>query len=272
MKRILTAVVALPILLFAIWSRNPYYFNIIAVVALILALGEFYNLSARTGAAPYRLPGYAAALGVPACFIIGHPGWIGAVLAAATCIAFAWSLFSEQEMNTVLASVSTTVFGVAYAPLLGAFLIGIRMLPDTAEHTHLASKLLTLFFAFVMMADTGAYYVGRGFGRRKLAPRISPGKTVEGLIGGLLVAAATGPICKLTFFNDLPLLDSIILGALIGAIGPVGDLAESQLKRGSNVKDSSKILPGHGGMLDRLDSAFFCAPLIYLYARWLFIF
>lgn len=270
MKRILTAVVALPILLFTIWSRNPYYFDVLAVVALSIALGEFYNLAARTGAAPYRLPGYVASLGVLACFVTGRPGWLGIVIALSTCLLLAWSLFSDQEMNTVMASISTTMLGVAYPPLLGGFLIGIRMLPDSAETGNLAARVLTTFFAYVMMADTGAYYVGRSIGRRKLAPRISPGKTVEGLIGGLIVAAATGPVCRALFFNSLPLLHSIILGAIIAIIGPAGDLAESLLKRGSNVKDSSNILPGHGGMLDRLDSALFCAPIMYIYVRLVF--
>jgi len=118
-----------------------------------------------------------------------------------------------------------------------------------------------------MMTDTGAYYSGRALGRHKLAPRISPGKTVEGAVGGFFAAVMAGPLCRLIFFQQLPLFDSLLLGASIGILGQVGDLAESMLKRGAGVKDSSHLLPGHGGMLDRLDSILFCAPLIYYYSR-----
>ena len=267
MKRILTAVVALPILFFAIWSTSPYYFAALVAAAVTLALGEFYDLAAKAGDQSCRLLGHAAALGVLACFFAARLDWIAAVLALLICSTLAQSLFSKREMNTALGSVSATVLGVVYVALLAGFLLGVKMIQDRGAHVHLASRLLTAFFIMVMMADTGAYYVGRAIGRRKLAARISPGKTVEGLIGGLVFAAAAGPLCRLAFFNELPLLDSIVLGALIGVVGPVGDLAESLLKRGSGVKDSSALLPGHGGVLDRVDSILFCAPLIYFYAR-----
>jgi phosphatidate cytidylyltransferase len=124
-----------------------------------------------------------------------------------------------------------------------------------------------MFFAMVMMTDTGAYYTGRSIGKHKLAPRVSPGKTIEGSIGGFVAAALTGPLCKLTFFPEIPMVDAILLGATIGVTGQIGDLAESLLKRGAGVKDSGTIFPGHGGMLDRLDSILFCAPVLYYYAR-----
>jgi len=124
-----------------------------------------------------------------------------------------------------------------------------------------------MFFAMVMLTDTGAYYVGRSFGRRKLAPLISPGKTVEGAIGGFIFAVITGPLCRLVFFPEINLLQSVLLGAAIGIVGQIGDLAESLLKRAAEVKDSGALLPGHGGMLDRIDSILFCAPVLYYYTR-----
>ena len=162
------------------------------------------------------------------------------------------------------------MFGVIYVALLAACLIGVRMIPDSATKTlvpHLASKMLTMFFAIVMLTDTGAYYTGRTLGRHKLAPRVSPGKTIEGAIGGFVTAVVAGFLCKLTFFPEIPIAHAMALGAALGVIGQFGDLAESLLKRGANVKDSGTLLPGHGGMLDRVDSLLFCAPVLYFYSR-----
>jgi phosphatidate cytidylyltransferase len=143
------------------------------------------------------------------------------------------------------------------------------MIPDLAiapEVPKLAAKLMTTFFAMVMMTDTGAYYTGRALGRHKLAPKVSPGKTIEGSIGGFITAAAAGIICKYVFFPEAPIAHIAILGAVIGVVSQIGDLAESLLKRGSGIKDSGSIFPGHGGMLDRVDSLLFCAPILYYYA------
>jgi phosphatidate cytidylyltransferase len=265
MKRILTAIVALPVLLYTVWSEIPYFFVALTTIAILLALGEFYNLALKVGCRPQIIPGYAAALLVAACFVYGEPIWVVAVICALTIISLAAALARPDEMNKSLVSVSATVFGVAYVALLASFLVGVRMI-HTPE-SHLASKLLTMFFAMVMMTDTGAYYTGRSIGRHKLAPRVSPGKTIEGAVGGFIAAIITGPLCKWIFFPEIQIVHAMALGATIGVLGQVGDLAESMLKRGSGVKDSGNLLPGHGGMLDRVDSILFCAPLLYYYSR-----
>ncbi len=269
MKRILTAIVALPILLFTVWSPAPYFFVALSALAILLALHEFYALASKVGARAFAFCGYAAAAAVVACFVFQSPQWIVAVIAALAIVALAASLSRADDMGAALSSVSATVFGVVYIALLAGFLIGVRMLADAfarAAIPHLSSKLLTMFFAMVMMTDTGAYYTGRTVGRHKLAPRISPGKTIEGSIGGLISAIITGPLCKLIFFPEIPIVHAAALGAAIGVIGQIGDLAESLLKRGAGVKDSGALLPGHGGMLDRVDSILFCAPLLYYYS------
>ncbi len=267
MKRILTAIVALPILLYTIWSSLPYYFVALAAVAIVIAISEFYNLAAKVDCKSHNFLGYIAGLAIVACFVFGKVEWIAAVMTALVMLSLTMSLTKPDEMKTALVSVSATVFGVAYVALLAGFLISVRMIQDTSLTTNLASKLLTMFFAMVIFTDTGAYYTGRSLGKNKLAPRISPGKTIEGFIGGLVAAIAAGPLCKYTFFPEMNLTHSLLLGALIGLVGPVGDLAESMLKRGSEVKDSGTLLPGHGGMLDRVDSILFCAPLLYFYWR-----
>lgn len=272
MKRILTALVALPILLYTVWSPSPYFFAALTTLAIGVALGEFYSLAAKANCKPQTGPGYAAALVVIAGFVFEEPALAVAAIAALSIWSLGAAIFQPDDMKKALASVSATVFGVIYVPLLAGCLVGVRMAADTALKTpvaHFASKLLTMFFAVVMMTDTGAYYTGRTLGRHKLAPRISPGKTIEGAIGGLAVAILTGFLCKLAFFPEIPGAHALAMGAVLGSIGQFGDLAESLLKRGSNVKDSGKLLPGHGGMLDRVDSLLFCAPVLYFYTRFL---
>jgi len=268
MKRILTAIVALPILLYTVWSPIPYFFVVLAAVAAMLALNEFYELASKVSCRPFTSIGHVGSLLLIACFVIQRPQWAIAVLAATVIALLAAGLTRPQEMASALVSASSTLFGVMYIALLCGLLVGVRMIGDTEVGPHLAPKLLTLFFAIVMLTDTGAYYTGRAIGRHKLAPRVSPGKTVEGVIGGLVAALGAGPLCRLIFFPELPLVESMILGLIVSILGQVGDLAESMLKRGSGVKDSSNLLPGHGGMLDRLDSILAAAPAIYYYSRY----
>ncbi|MFY9556597.1 MAG: phosphatidate cytidylyltransferase [Blastocatellia bacterium] len=269
MKRILTAIIALPILLYTVWSSSPYFFVALTAIAAILALSEFYRLASKAGCKPLTVPGYAAGLVVIASFVFEEPALAVATLTALTIIVLATTVYRPEQIKTSLVSVSATVFGVIYVALLSGCLVGVRMIPAASAGgvSHLASKLLTMFFAIVMMTDTGAYYTGRAIGRHKLAPRVSPGKTIEGSVGGFALAIVTGLVCKLTFFPELPVAHALALGAIIGVIGQIGDLAESMLKRGSNVKDSGNLLPGHGGMLDRVDSILFSAPLLYYYSR-----
>jgi phosphatidate cytidylyltransferase len=267
MKRILTALVALPILLYTVWNDTPYFFVALAALAILFGLIEFYGLAAKRDLRPWRIGGSAAAMGVVGSMVLSEPGLIVATLAALVLFSLGISLLRPDEQSRALASVSATVFGVIYVGLLASFMVGVRMIADTPTTPKLAAKLLTTFFAMVMMTDTGAYYTGRTLGRHKLAPRISPGKTIEGSIGGFITAILAGLVCRLVFFPQIPVVHVILLGGVIGIVSQIGDLAESMLKRGSEVKDSGSIFPGHGGMLDRVDSLLFCAPILYYYSK-----
>jgi phosphatidate cytidylyltransferase len=173
-------------------------------------------------------------------------------------------LTREPDLPKMLLSSAAPVFGVVYVALFGGFIISLRVIESPIPD--LASKLLTLFFVVVFAGDTLAYYTGRTLGRHKLAPRISPGKTIEGAIGGLTGNVAAGLIAHYTFFPELPLFHVLPLGIVMGILGILGDLYESLLKRGAEVKDAGKLVPGHGGVLDRLDSMVFNAPLLYYYS------
>ncbi len=170
----------------------------------------------------------------------------------------------------MLAGVGVTILGVFYVAFLGGFIVSLRVGFTDTTVPHLSTKLLGFFFLVVMGADTGAYYVGKNFGKHKLAPRISPGKTWEGAVGGLVLSALFALLASLTFFPELNYKVSIPLAIVMSVVGLFGDLAESAMKRGAGAKDAATILPGHGGLLDRLDSLLFNAPVLYYFARFYF--
>jgi phosphatidate cytidylyltransferase len=157
---------------------------------------------------------------------------------------------------------------VIYIVFLGGHLVAMRVGFET--QSLLSTKLLGFFFLVLMLSDIGAYYAGRTFGKRKLAPKISPGKTWEGGAGGFALALGGAALASFTFFPELKWFVALPLAAVMHVVGVLGDLAESALKRGAGAKDASTVLPGHGGLLDRLDSLLFNAPLLYYFARFYF--
>jgi phosphatidate cytidylyltransferase len=163
----------------------------------------------------------------------------------------------------MISSAGATILGVLYVVLLGGHLVAIR----TGFQEKLSAHLLSFFFLVLMGSDVGAYYVGRAIGKHKLAPKISPGKTWEGVAGGVVTALALATDAHFWFFRELPLKWALPLAAVMVVLGILGDLTESALKRGAGAKDAAKILPGHGGALDRLDSLLFNAPLLYYFAH-----
>lgn len=262
MTRILTALVALPLLLFATWWSSPYLFVALAAVALLAALHEFYSIAHRAGAPPFAVIGFASSVVVIGVAAGLGPEWNALVLAGTTVVVMIATLGRVDDKSKILVSAASTLLGVLYVATLGSYLVAVRMF---ATPTQISAKLITMFFAIVMMSDTAAYYAGRTFGKHKLAPRVSPAKTIEGSIGGLVGSTAAAVAAKFIFFPELPLSHAIALGAGMGIIGQIGDLVESLLKRGSDVKDAASILPGHGGFLDRLDSMLLNAPILYAY-------
>jgi phosphatidate cytidylyltransferase len=270
MKRILTAVVVLPFLIASILIDSLWWvFVLLAVAAMVLGLWEFYLLAKRLQLKPDPTAGYIAGAALVTISLYNDPAAILLVqfviiaLVIGTLIA---TTLRGAPFDKMIASAGATILGVLYVAFLGSHLISIR----TGFDPTLSRHLLSFFFLVLMGADTGAYYIGRAFGKRKLAPSISPGKTWEGAIGGLLAALAMAALAHFWFFRELPLKYILPLAAVMTIVGIFGDLAESALKRGAGAKDAANILPGHGGMLDRLDSLLFNAPLIYYFARFYF--
>jgi phosphatidate cytidylyltransferase len=272
MKRILTAAVALPILIVSILIPWLWWlFVALAAAAMVIALWEFYLLAKKLK--PDAAAGYlagAAIITIATLTTQTDPGisvllfmFVIIVLTAGTLIA---ATLRGAPFDTMIASTGATILGVLYVPLFGSHLISLR----TGFNQTLSAHLLSFFFLVLMGSDTGAYYVGRALGKRKLAPTISPGKTWEGVIGGVVAALAMAALAHFWFFRELPLKYILPLAVIMTVVGILGDLAESALKRGAGAKDAANILPGHGGILDRLDSLLFNAPLIYYFARFYF--
>ena len=270
MKRLLTAAVALPFLIASIVFPSLWWvFLALAVVAMVLALWEFYLLAKRLQLKPDPAAGYIAGAALVTIQLqndlVTNVLLVQFVIIALTIGTLISATF-RGNFEKMIPSVGATILGVLYIPLLGSHLIAMRVGFDPTLSRH----LLSFFFLVLMGADAGAYYIGRAFGKHKLAPSISPGKTWEGVVGGVAAALAMAALSHFWFFRELPLKFILPLAVVMTIVGIFGDLAESALKRGSGAKDAANILPGHGGMLDRLDSLLFNAPVLYYFARFYF--
>jgi len=269
--RLLTALVALPILIASILVPVlELVFVAFAAAAILTGLYEFWLLARRRQLRPETTPGlvFAAALLVGFYFNwpVRAPLLLLVALVLLTLTTLAVATLRGAPFEQMLASAGATVLGVLYVALLGGHVIAAR----TGFAPPLAAHLLSFFLLVLMGSDTAAYYTGRAFGRHKLAPAISPGKTWEGAAGGLAASLAAAVVAHFWFFPELSLKAALPLAGVMNVLGVVGDLAESALKRGAGAKDAARVLPGHGGLLDRLDSLLFNAPVIYYFAVYYF--
>ncbi len=271
MNRLITAVIVLPFLIASILVPSLWWlFIVLAAAAMVLGLWEFYLLAKKLQLKPDPVAGYLAGAAILTISVQRDPAvyvllvqFVIIVLIAGTMIA---STLRGAPFEKMIGSVGATNLGVLYIPFLCSHLIAIR----TGFESTLSAHLLSFFFLVLMGSDAGAYYTGRALGKHKLAPSISPGKTWEGVVGGIVASLAMGALAHFWFFRELPLKFILPLAVAMTVLGIFGDLAESALKRGAGAKDAAKLLPGHGGLLDRLDSLLFNAPLIYYFASFYF--
>ncbi len=259
LKRWLTGLAALPVLIGCVVAGGLPFTSLVAL-ATLASLWEFYRIVVPPGAPVFKQPvifvGFAAGLGLILCAHAGRPEAIGVVLGLNVGISGFLSLRRFVSDRMVLECAARQVQGVCYIPLSLSLLILIRSAADGVTW-------IFLLCAIIFAGDTAALYAGTLWGRHRLSPTISPGKTIEGSVAGLAAGLAVGLVAKALFLTEWSWPACILFSVTVGVAGQVGDLFESALKRASNVKDSGTLLPGHGGVLDRIDALLFAAPVAF---------
>jgi phosphatidate cytidylyltransferase len=266
LKRWITGLSLLPFLIFFVY-QGGLLFVLLVTAACLICLYEYSRvvLSAESKALFHIIVVWGYLIGL---IIIWCSFWIGlqsVTVAIALNLLFVacFSLFEFKTDPTVTKIIKNQILGIVYIPALLSFLVVIR------NHTE---GMIWIFFllGIIFAGDIAALYVGSFFGRHKLCPAVSPGKTIEGSIGGLLANLIVGVVGKFFFLPQLSWTPAAIFFLAVGVAGQVGDLFESELKRSSHVKDSGGLLPGHGGLLDRIDALLFAAPVAYIFVEFIF--
>lgn len=269
-KRILVGLVGIPATVALIYS-DARIFSAIVIPLTTLALLEFYKLAESKHAVPNKAIGVLGSIALQVLFLlytISDAAQAKDILVYLTVSAIAFVLLTltaemfRAEENALL-NTSLTVFGVVYVSVCLSMLMMLRSNVNVGGFD--GASLTVTLFAGVWMCDSAAYFTGLAIGKHKLFPRVSPKKTWEGAIGGGIGAIAVVVGLFLWLMPTVPMLHALMIGVIIAVFGPIGDLAESWLKRDAVVKDSSHLIPGHGGVLDRFDSMLFVAPLVTIY-------
>jgi phosphatidate cytidylyltransferase len=257
-KRVITALWGIPLLIVVIWFGGELGFTILVAIWGVLAVFEFYRLVATSKVPPLTYFGLIWTL----LFILSprfdYDLLTPLLLTSAVVLPLIWFILRPQKERAFASWVWTTV-GILYVGWLLSYLVALRGLDDGRNWIFFA--LFTTFGS-----DTTAFFIGRTWGKHHLAPRVSPGKTWEGAISGIFGAIIASLV--LATLLDLPLSywQAILLGLLVSIFGQLGDLVESLFKRNMGVKESGKLIPGHGGLLDRMDSVVFAGVVVYCYA------
>lgn len=238
---------------------GPTAFFVLAAVVISIALFELLDALVQTGHRPSIPLGVVGGFGMMLVAFLERPVFIPVIVIAVLFCAFIFALRSGRGPGPI-SDVAWTVLALLWVGGGGTAAVATLRLGTDG-----VLMLISVVF-IIALNDIGAYFAGTNLGRRKLAPSISPGKSWEGAIGGFLVSIGAGAAFGGLLF-DLSLWDGLALGVICGFLAPVGDLMESMAKREIGIKDSGRLLPGHGGFLDRLDAIVFCAPAAYLYLR-----
>ena len=258
MKRWTTGIIAVPILFGIIAYGGEKAFAVLIIVASLAGMQEYNQMAFGQGLSLEKMETLIIALFILITSFYANLPLLLAVLTFAVMTVLILDLLRIRKQGLNMSHASRVILGIMYIPLLMAHFILIR---------RTQSGVLWIFFILVMAfaGDTAAYYIGQRLGKRKLLPEVSPGKTVEGTIGLVAGSIAGCLLFKIIFFPMLPVTHAAFLGLVGSVAGQLGDLSESTLKRAAGVKDSGTLLPGHGGILDRLDCLMFITPLVYYY-------
>jgi phosphatidate cytidylyltransferase len=262
-ERAISAVVLLPL---AIWltSLGGWPFAGLVAVAAGLCAVELLLMSGPLKLAEWYGVAVAAAIPLMAALHRGEtllPSWSPLALAFATLALLGLLLFTHEQQVEVPLRAGRVVLAWLYCGLLASTLVGLRV--------HGGTAWVVLAFVVTWANDTFAYFAGMLFGKHPLYARVSPKKTWEGFAGGAAGSVVGALVIRSTMLREIPVLETLLIGAGAAVLGPLGDFTESLLKRAAGVKDSGKLIPGHGGLLDRIDALLFVVPWVYLFVLWL---
>lgn len=266
LKRWITGLSALPFLIFLVYLGGAAFILLVGI-ACVCSLWEYdrivFNADRRMMYNAVTFWGYLISFGILITAYAAGPEIVLVLVALNLVLAGLLSVFIYKTNPAVVEIIQKQVMGVVYIALSLSFLVTIRLEPE---------GMTWIFFllAIIFAGDISAYYVGSYLGRHKLSPAISPGKTVEGAIGGLAANLLVGAVGKYLFFQALAWGPALVFFVIAGIAGQTGDLFESEMKRSSKIKDSGGLLPGHGGFLDRIDALLFASPVAYLFIAFIF--
>lgn len=262
-ERAISALVLLPLAIWLTWLGGWPFAALVAVAAGLCAV-ELLLMSGRLRLAEWYGVAIAAAIPLLAAIHRGQtllPSWAPLALAFATLALLGLLLFTHEEQGEVPVRAGRVVLAWLYCGLLASTLVGLRV--------HGGTAWVVLAFVITWANDTFAYFAGMLFGKHRLYEKVSPKKTWEGFAGGAAGSVAGALVIRATMLPEIPLPEAFLIGAGAAVLGPLGDFTESLLKRAAGVKDSGRLIPGHGGLLDRIDALLFVVPWVYLFVLWL---
>jgi phosphatidate cytidylyltransferase len=261
-KRIISGLLFLPVFYLVAWKLPPVYFSVLVAAAGAVGQYELYRLARERGHHPNEALGIVLGALIILDFyhpLLPVPGTYFPVVFSVLLITIA-RLFSSRPVDGALEDIASTVLGVFYVALLFAYQIGIRNGGD-------GRQWLVFLYFIIWASDIGAYSIGIPFGKHRLYEKVSPKKSIEGLAGALAASAGMALLCRLWFMPPIGMGEAVGIALALAMVGTIGDFVESLFKRAAGVKDSGTIIPGHGGILDRMDSMMFAAPVLYYYLK-----
>jgi phosphatidate cytidylyltransferase len=256
--RLLSALVGIPVVFTAVFWRDPWPFALLAIAIGAVGLAELGHLVLAVQPPRARVLLIVVGTAFSTAVYLWPQKAFLFVIAAIVLLGLD-TLIAAQDMETAARRLGMSAFGIFY---VGGLMATLPLLRRDAGPWWVITVFVVTF-----ANDTGAYFAGRALGRHKLAPRISPGKTVEGAVGGLLSGIGMLLAMRAVFFPAMRVFDAVVIGAVAGVLGPIGDLIESMLKRAAGAKDSGRLIPGHGGVLDRIDSLLFVAAYVFVHTQ-----
>ena len=260
MKRVLTGIVAVPIVVGIVYYGSPLLFLLLVAAVTLMGVGEYFTIIDRIGISGFPIHGIILSFLLLLSFYFNGSFMMEWGLIASVTLFAAFFFQEDNNVKIAIDQISFTLFGVLYVAGLGGYYLLIRNFED-------GERLIFFLLLIVWLGDIAAYYWGKHFGKKPLAPVVSPNKTMEGAITGLAGSLVAGAIAGYWLLGHIAMAHCLLLALICGTIGQFGDLAESLLKRHAGIKNSGDLLPGHGGILDRIDSLLFAGPMFYCYFK-----